>query len=584
MAAPPITRAAVTLQWVCAACEEDAALQRTPEVSSDQVGDVPDSVQQTLRAPGRPLDDRTRSFFETRFSADFSAVRIHDDAQAARSAGDVGARAYAVGRHIALAANRFAPDTTSGRHLLAHELTHTVQQRADPPVLRRAPPEPAGEGTTSTATCLIHFVKARTEFTDAKEFAACMASIKAWLAADSTRTVELSGFASEEGDEAFNTTLAQQRADTVKNLLKQGGVPDAKLAATGRGTDKTYPKLEDNRRVEILHPKPKPEPPPTEVPADPVTATPCPPKSAVQASDLGSYVTMMQCAEKQMGLGTREMLTVFRQIYYGKPWSVETNPHWDEVIPCPASVGDPTARLGQPLMDSLKKSQSIGSVDVGHVFAGLEAMMCPTSEVVIEKTGITWTGATTVDASNENFSTWVGDLGQSVAALAGCMSEGDDAPKQKYCSGQKARPLRFYLERDASEPDLQGDIAPFVMRAQLAGIPCAGSAQTKATLPAKKMSEIFDDYYNDPNSAPGKAHGTAASCFLAMVGAKIAGKKVTNREEIVGAMAAQVSSFAHGYYYKLRDTTPNTQESLNIKYVYSPKAVNWFLDWLERQL
>jgi hypothetical protein len=49
-------------------------------------------------------------------------------------------------------------------------------------------------------------------------------------------------------------------------------------------------------------------------------------------------------------------------------------------------------------------------------------------------------------------------------------------------------------------------------------------------------------------------------------------------------MAAQVASFAEGYYYKLRDTTPDTQESLNIKYVFSHKAVNWFLDWLERQL
>ena len=52
-----------------------------------------------------------------------------------------------------------------------------------------------------------------------------------------------------------------------------------------------------------------------------------------------------------------------------------------------------------------------------------------------------------------------------------------------------------------------------------------------------------------------------------------------------GAMAAQVSSFAHAHYCKLRDSSSNTQESLNIKFafVYSPKAVNWFLDRLEWQ-
>lgn len=68
-----------------------------------------------------------------------------------------------------------------------------------------------------------------------------------------------------------------------------------------------------------------------------------------------------------------------------------------------------------------------------------------------------------------------------------------------------------------------------------------------------------------------------------MVGANITGKKVMNQEEIIGAMAAQVSSFANAYYYKLRDTTPNTQEGLNIKYVCSAETVNWFLDRLERQ-
>ncbi len=87
---------------------------------------------------GRPLDASTRSFFEPRFGTDFSHVRVHTDSRAAESARAVNALAFTVGRDMVFGAGQYAPQTSEGRHLLAHELTHTVQQgdRADP-ILQR---------------------------------------------------------------------------------------------------------------------------------------------------------------------------------------------------------------------------------------------------------------------------------------------------------------------------------------------------------------------------------------------------------------------------------------------------------------
>jgi hypothetical protein len=81
-----------------------------------------------LNSPGHPLDAATRSFFEPRFGHDFSQVRVHDGQQAERSARDVNAHAYTVGHNIVFGTGQFSPGTEEGRRLMAHELTHVVQQ------------------------------------------------------------------------------------------------------------------------------------------------------------------------------------------------------------------------------------------------------------------------------------------------------------------------------------------------------------------------------------------------------------------------------------------------------------------------
>lgn len=69
---------------------------------------------------------------ESRFGHDFSEVRVHTDARAAQSAADVEARAYTVGQHVVFGAGEYAPGSSAGRRLVAHELAHVVQQSKAP--------------------------------------------------------------------------------------------------------------------------------------------------------------------------------------------------------------------------------------------------------------------------------------------------------------------------------------------------------------------------------------------------------------------------------------------------------------------
>ncbi|SFL96519.1 DUF4157 domain-containing protein [Variovorax sp. OV329] len=95
------------------------------------------AVQSTLAGSGTPLEPSTRQFMESRFGHDFGRVRVHADAQAAGSAQSVGARAYTVGSDLVFDRGQYAPATPTGRHLLAHELAHVVQQGGGAGLLQR---------------------------------------------------------------------------------------------------------------------------------------------------------------------------------------------------------------------------------------------------------------------------------------------------------------------------------------------------------------------------------------------------------------------------------------------------------------
>ena len=105
-----------------------------------EFSEVPVVLPEVLRPPGQPLDSAIRSIAQQRFGHDFSQVRVHTDEQAAESARVVNARAFTVGQDIFFGAGQYSPERMEGQRLLAHELTHTVQQvKADPTVSSRPP-------------------------------------------------------------------------------------------------------------------------------------------------------------------------------------------------------------------------------------------------------------------------------------------------------------------------------------------------------------------------------------------------------------------------------------------------------------
>lgn len=136
MAEPaPVGAAAPTVRRKCATCEDD-------EPALDTV-----AAAQAASRGGAPLSSELRAWFEPRFGQDFSRVQVHADGAAANAARAMQARAYTFGRDIVFGAGEYAPATAQGRRLIAHELTHVVQQGAagaapgDAGVLQRKPLE-----------------------------------------------------------------------------------------------------------------------------------------------------------------------------------------------------------------------------------------------------------------------------------------------------------------------------------------------------------------------------------------------------------------------------------------------------------
>lgn len=145
----------------CSACaRKDETLQRhTARQSEDARTVAPPIVHEVLGSAGQPLEGATRAFMESRFAHDFSRVRVHTDEKAAQSAQAVNALAYTVGRDVVFGAGRYAPQTHEGRKLIAHELTHTVQQSSTNHLhgksLTVSPASDAGEHEAERAASLL---------------------------------------------------------------------------------------------------------------------------------------------------------------------------------------------------------------------------------------------------------------------------------------------------------------------------------------------------------------------------------------------------------------------------------------------
>jgi hypothetical protein len=110
----------------CAECRKKRLQRKTTGHTDPET--VPPIVHEVLRSPGQSLDAETRAFMEPRFGHDFSRVRVHTGARAVESTRAVNALAYTVGQDVVFGAGQYVLGTSEGKRLLAHELTHTVQQ------------------------------------------------------------------------------------------------------------------------------------------------------------------------------------------------------------------------------------------------------------------------------------------------------------------------------------------------------------------------------------------------------------------------------------------------------------------------
>ncbi|WP_272863602.1 DUF4157 domain-containing protein [Aureisphaera galaxeae] len=125
------TQSGALVQRKCTDCEKEGGIQMKASSQGRDGGMASSALTQQIQSSkggGNAMDASTQTFMESRFGADFSDVKIHTDSQAVQMSRDLNAQAFTVGNDIYFNEGKYDPATYQGKHLLAHELTHTIQQ------------------------------------------------------------------------------------------------------------------------------------------------------------------------------------------------------------------------------------------------------------------------------------------------------------------------------------------------------------------------------------------------------------------------------------------------------------------------
>ena len=547
------------VQRMCTECEEEKVRAKAEDGMTPSLSNGFEGRFAALHGGGQPLPASERAFFEPRFDRDFGSVRLHSGPAADELARSVHARAFTLGSSIVLGSGQYAPGTGDGRRLMAHELTHVVQQGG-------GTNETVQRKVAATGACASYAAgeEARSHSEDGHlapdvtldapgelliaDFGVDWRHVKtstqrepllqSWLTTwngDASYRLAIAGYSDCVGG-AANGGLRNARAQRIEQLL----APSARARVTSRGMAPLGTYVNDNATVQnrarnrsvVVRFTQEMTFPPENVPASNCNA-PSP------AASLADYIALVRCAERVMRNTPTQMLSLLRQIYYGaEPWS-RTGPRaWLQVIPCGLHVADPRPRLGMPLFNALQASQVVGGIDMGHILTGLEAMACPTPTVEIEVTGPN----PVVGMPNEEFATWGGDLGSAAAARTY-----DDV------IGGAANPWATYFGTAgamASFEDLRGDIDAYVVRHALSGGPCASTARTMLPALTSPVSTILGNYFIAPPAGAPTPAGRFR-CFTEAIGGTIAGRRITNRTSLAVPIRNRVFSFAHTFYLGL---------------------------------
>jgi outer membrane protein OmpA-like peptidoglycan-associated protein len=267
-----------TVQRMCAECDDELAKKTSPgkqtmnakeaqiqrKKGAAPAPQVTPSVAaniQTMRGGGNSLPAATRAFFEPRFGADFSHVRVHTGSRAEEAAKSIGAKAFTLGRDIGFNRGQYAPESNKGRRLLAHELTHVVQQNGSR--LQRAESRTASSEVSNIIQragdpakippgfrCPTNLTPGRPAGTDlrftlggtvitAAHTTQLTAFRATWLAAGGTDDILVHGYASTKGEQGPNWALSCDRAEAVRAELVRLGIPAVRInvVAHGESTD-----------------------------------------------------------------------------------------------------------------------------------------------------------------------------------------------------------------------------------------------------------------------------------------------------------------------------------------------------------
>lgn len=192
-------------------------IQRFAGPSGGHDDAVPASVERTLASQGTPLEPALRQDMERRFQHDFSQVRVHADAQAGESAKAVNALAYTVGNHLVFAPAQYSLDTTQGHHLIAHELTHVIQQThgTRSRSLQRQPSSRRAAAVDANAQRIIDLAQDTSRPVDERAIAVVRAIIDQYYPADASKITRITFRADEPG---LHITYAGRGASTTGQI------------------------------------------------------------------------------------------------------------------------------------------------------------------------------------------------------------------------------------------------------------------------------------------------------------------------------------------------------------------------------
>ncbi|MDB5250075.1 MAG: outer membrane protein OmpA [Segetibacter sp.] len=545
------------IQRKCDHCQEEEKLQRKPSISFIKrkgiegspvaTGSIENKIESS-KGVGSPLPAPTKSFMESRFDTDFSNVRIHTGPYATEMSKELNAQAFTVANDIYFNAGKFSPGSSHGKHLLAHELTHTIQQRSTDisrRIQRVCPPRQHNETARSATLPGILPVNVILSTADnsliIQDFAVGSSALPPnvlnnpdWqrtmsiVAGTPSMNVAMQGHTDCAGSAAENLSLREQRVATVLSVMPVAArakvVPfllytTAQVYLTANDTAESRA---GNRAVRIMFRA-----------ADPTGDC----DTIGRAANLDQYIFMVTCVQNRLHLtasaDTRRLISVLRQIYYGNaPWSGSRNSVWNNVITDrPWNAGtDPSSLLGSHLFNALQTSQVVEGVDIGHLLTGIDAMFNP-HNVEIPFGPIT----SVTNIINEEWATWAGDVGSSV---------GEWAIETMYAG--RDQDLDTFFSRFAGNSDLWGNIESFAIRLGINGGTAAGQLG-RAFVPGQTFSEILMNAFRITSSAAGRRNQSRVRDFVEAYGGITSSNAITNQPALVNRLKPAIREFAQLY-------------------------------------